>query len=241
MSGIIIGGVIAVAIVAGLVVFLMRRGGGASGDGRALRKLADVRGWHYSRPDAASESYGLSGDSMLRGADGGALDWRVRWHFRTTRAQGKDKTEFKCADVGLDQGWVFVDPHSHAGEIKARQRVGMPANASDAVNPAHRKPGWRDALPQAREMSVGTSEFLAQFFVCATVKESLVRRLLPQRMQKALLAAPHSGHLSIRMGTEGVVITCPAEFNPDRVVRLIELGEILVSSVAQEQTSSVVA
>src|SRR4029077_12168571 len=99
---------------------------------------------------------------------------------------------------------------------------------------------WKDALEHAHEVPVGTPDFLAQYFVTSTVKESLVRRLFPQRMQKELMTAPHSGHLSVRLGSEGVVITCPAEFAPRRVEEIVKLGEILISSVAQEQTAGVV-
>src|SRR3569833_2145260 len=163
MTGIIIGAVLAV-IVAAVVVMLTRRTGGLSAHGRELRRLADLRGWHYSRPDSTAETYGLSGESMLRGADGSSLDWRIRWHLRSTKEQGKDKTEFKCADVPLEQGWVFIDARSHAGEIKARQRASGIANGQDDHA---RKATWKDALAHSHEVPVGTPDFLSHFIVCA--------------------------------------------------------------------------
>lgn len=242
MTWIIIGAVLFVAIVAASVVFVVRKKAGSGGSGRDLRRLADVRGWHYSHPDSAGNSFGLSGESMLRGADESPLDWRVRWHLRTKRVQDKERTEFKCADVPLDQGWVFLDPRSQASEIKARQRAGAVENASPGLDGAQvKKSAWREAQLHAREMQVGTPDFLAQYYVTATAKESLVRRLIPQRMQKALLSMPNAGQVSIRMGAEGVVIISPPLFSTDRVEQLVKTGEILISSVAQEQTAQVLA
>jgi hypothetical protein len=243
MAGIIIGAVVVAAVIAALVILLARRRGGLAAHSRGLKRLADLRGWHYSRPDGKSETYGLSGESMLRGADESSLDWRVRWHLRTTKTADKDKTELKCADVPLQQGWVFLDPRSHAGEIKARQRAGaVGVGHMDGVDAGRaRHVAWKEAQVQAHEMPVGSPDFLAHYLVTATVKEAAVRRLLPQRMQKALLGLPHAGHIAIRMGAEGVVITCPALFSPDQVEQLIKVGDILVSSVAQEQTANVAA
>jgi len=240
MTGIIIGIVLLIAAIASIVLLTIRRKSDPHSSTRALRKLADVRGWHFSHPETTSSAYGLSGESMLQGADESALDWRVRWHLRTKRNSDREVTEFKCADVPLEQAWVFLEPRASAAEMKARQRTAEAGQRPpEDLHAGVKKSVWKDAQLHAREMQVGTPDFLAQFYVASTGKESMVRRLLPQRMQKALLALPSAGHLSIRMGAEGVVMISPAVYTTDRVEQLIKVGEILISSVAQEQTAQV--
>jgi hypothetical protein len=242
MTGIIIGALVLVAAIVAFVFLTVRRKSDPHTSTRSLRKLADVRGWHFSNPDTASSAFGLSGESMLQGADESALDWRVRWHLRTKRKEDREVTEFKCADVPLEQGWVFLEPRASAAELKARQRTAESGQRlPDDLQPGVKKSAWKEAQLHAREMQVGTPDFLAQFYVASTGKESMVRRLIPQRMQKALLALPGAGHISVRMGAEGVVIVSPAIYATDRVEQLIKVGEILISSVAQEQTAQVVA
>jgi len=240
MTGIIIGAVVLVAAIVAFVLLTVRRKSDPHTSTRDLRRLADVRGWHFSHPDTASSAFGLSGESMLQGADESALDWRVRWHLRTKRRDDREVTEFKCADVPLEQCWVFLEPRASAGEMKARQRSAEQGQRlPDDVQPGAKKSAWKDAQLHAREMQVGAPEFLARFYVASTGKEAIVRRLLPQRMQKALLALPTAGSLSIRMGAEGVVMVSPAIHATDRVEQFIKVGEILISSVAQEQTAQV--
>jgi hypothetical protein len=228
------------AIVAITIVLVVRSGsasGNLSGSFRELKRMANLRGWHFSRPDGTRASYGLSGDAVLSTADGTSFDWRVRWHVRTSREAGKDKTEIKCADVPLRTGWVFIDPKSEQTAIRARQRMAATPSATDAL----RKTVWKEEQSHGKEVPVGSPEFLARYVVTATASESLTRRLLSKRVQKALLAIPDSDHVSVRLGAEGVVITSAAVFLVKRVEQLLNIADMLVAGAAEEVNDLVLA
>jgi hypothetical protein len=231
------------AIVAVTVVLVVRSSsdsGNLNGRFRELKRMANLRGWHFSRPEGTRASYGLSGDAILTTADGSSFDWRVRWHVRTSREAGKDKTEIKCADVPLRRGWIFVDPKSEQTAIRARQRMAAApmANGADA---ALRKTVWKEEQSRAQEMPVGSPEFLAQFVVTATASETLTRRLLTKKVQKALLAVPPTDHVSVRLGAEGVVVASGAVFAVRRIEQLLSVGEMLIAGAAEEVNDLVLA
>jgi len=200
---------------------------------RELKKMADLRGWHFSRPEGTRASYGLSGDAVLSTADGTSFDWRVRWHVRTSRDAGKDRTEIKCADVPLRIGWVFIDPISELAAIKARQRAAA-SPAAQIPDAQGRKNTWKEEQGRAQEEPVGSPEFLARYIVTATVPEALTRRIVTKRLQKLLLSLPDHDHVSVRVGAEGVVVSSAAVFVAKRVEQLLSIGDMLVASAAEE-------
>jgi len=223
--------VLALAVIGGIGYVLISRSRGGGVGYRDLQRLANIRGWHFSRPDGTRQAFGLSAETMLKAADGSSMDWRVRWHLRATREDGKDKTEIACGDVLLDSGWVFVNPRTEMSGIKAMQR----AAAMDHEDPVKRIASWKEQLSRARDVPVGTPEFLDRYFVSATITEAAARRIVSQRVQKALLALP-SLPIKLRVGADGVVVSTVAVFDQPRVEKLIALEDMLISNVGQEQT-----
>jgi len=221
--------IVAVGVAA---AFLVPRFMGTGGGGfRDLQRLANHRGWHFSQPDGLGKTFGLSAETMLRAADGSNMDWRVRWHLRASRDEGKDKTEIKCGDVLLESGYVFVNPRAEAPGIKAMQR----AAAADRDDPVRKIATWKEHQSRAKEVPVGSPEFLDRYFVTTTVSEAAARRIVSQRVQKVVLGLPQSMPINIRAGADGVVLTTTAVFDAARIETLVSLEDMLISNVGQEQ------
>ncbi|MGO8670618.1 MAG: hypothetical protein ACLQVD_04525 [Capsulimonadaceae bacterium] len=196
---------------------------------KALRRLADIKGWHFSRPSESAEAFGLAGETMVRGADGASFEWRAEWHLHSTRELGKDLTVYRCVEVPLRNGWIFVEPKSEAAKT-ARSR---PSEAGVAA-PAPRA-AWKAARLTAKEVPVGSPAFLQKYTVSSTTREGLVRRIINQRVQSAMMAMSESHKATIRVGTEGIFVNTTAVFSIPEVEKVLTLAEMLLANAAQEQ------